>query len=247
MGRGTTTARIALRTALAASVSLALCSAGPTPTPEGPLANEAQAIASLREIWAAQVAFRAAVEIDTDCDGLGEYGYFAELAGTRPMRIADTTPKTGCVPAAGSWPSDLLRPRLLRTQFGQLRNSCTLYGGYLFQMWLPDPTVGGVVYARMEDLSGGKAGPPYPDSDNGEKLWCCYAWPLEYGVTGRSAFFINQRGRVLRCANRSYANYAGLINGPAFDAAYTIDGDMSSPLGVAPAASVSGYDWWPVD
>jgi heterodisulfide reductase subunit A-like polyferredoxin len=71
-----------------AGVALAILAsaAAPTQVPNQIAADEADAIEALRSIAAAQAEFKADVDIDTNCDGVGEYGYLAEMAGTRPMR-----------------------------------------------------------------------------------------------------------------------------------------------------------------
>jgi hypothetical protein len=44
-----------------------------------------------------------------------------------------------------------------------------------------------------------------PAGDLAERVWCCYAWPVEEGVTGRRAFFVNQFGDVLANADGRYS------------------------------------------
>ncbi|MFM7282746.1 MAG: type II secretion system protein, partial [Planctomycetia bacterium] len=51
-------------------------------------ANEAAAVSTLRSISSAQAQVQSSGAIDTDADGSGEYGYFAELAGSVPMRVS---------------------------------------------------------------------------------------------------------------------------------------------------------------
>src|SRR6187402_2069591 len=51
-------------------------------------ANEAAAISTLRSISSAQAQVQSSGAIDTDADGAGEYGGFAELAGAFPMRTS---------------------------------------------------------------------------------------------------------------------------------------------------------------
>src|SRR4051812_2517384 len=49
------------------------------------VANETSAIATLRALSTAQVQLMAQSSIDTDGDGAGEEGYFAEMAGTAAL------------------------------------------------------------------------------------------------------------------------------------------------------------------
>src|SRR5262245_50893945 len=51
--------------------------------------NERAAIAALREIASAQAQLAASGANDTDANGVGEYGFFGELAGTAPLRVYD--------------------------------------------------------------------------------------------------------------------------------------------------------------
>jgi hypothetical protein len=70
--------------------------AGP-PVPQSSIpVNEATAIACLRRLADAQREVVAAVGIDTDDNGVGEFGYLAELAGTQPLRDSVAgTPASG--------------------------------------------------------------------------------------------------------------------------------------------------------
>ncbi len=206
-------------------------------------ANEASTVASLRSIAAMQAKFRAAVDVDTNCDGDGEFGYFAELAGSQPMRATCSFP---CSPCAGASPGDDLNPPLLRGSFGALSHSLVSHHGYLFQIWLPAAKVAGIVSGVAEDWNGGKAAAPFPDPVNGARLWCCYAWPRDWEHTGQRAFFVNQLGEVLETANRTAVPYNGDASRPGFDAAFSVAGDMSSPPSIG-TLSTDGRIWWPVD
>jgi hypothetical protein len=46
-----------------------------------------------------------------------------------------------------------------------------------------------------------------------------YAWPVEAGATGTTAYFLNQEGDLLETANVDQA-YSGESKAPAFDAAF---------------------------
>jgi len=236
--------------AIAAAVLASLAPAAVPPQIANSIArNEATAIESLRTIAAAQARFKGGAHIDTNCDGVGEYGYFGELAGTVPMRISVGNP---CIPGAGSPPDDNLFRPLLRSAFGAVRYSCVAHRGYIFQMWLPDRTNGNLpIPAVREDRSGGKLAAPFPDPVHGAQMWCCYAWPVEYDRTGRRAFFIDQRGDVLEYSNRSANPFSGFPalptyeNGPPFDEAYSVPGDMGSPPRIG-VPNAHGSIWWVV-
>jgi prepilin-type N-terminal cleavage/methylation domain-containing protein len=203
-------------------------------------ANEAAAIASLRSVSSAQSQIHSSAVIDTDSDGNGEYAYFAEMAGTVPLRI-----DAGGAPAAGG-PTDKLNPPVLSSSFGRVMNSIVSRSGYDFQMWLPNATVAGLTPGIAEDLTGGKAVPPFPNPDNGENLWCCYAWPMQANGAGNRAFFINQEGDMLQCLNRN-PSYSGTAKMPQFDEAYKVLGDMGSGMRIgAPPGGHDNTVWVPV-
>lgn len=51
-------------------------------------ANETAAIATLRNVVAAEAQFKQSAKVDTDGDGAGEYGGFAEMSGGIAGRMA---------------------------------------------------------------------------------------------------------------------------------------------------------------
>ena len=196
-------------------------------------ANETAAMGAMRAISSAQAALVVSPAIDTDSDGAGEYGYFAELAGTVPARVA-----AAGVPAAGVVGLNELTPSMLISGLGFVSQSVITRSGYVFQLWLPDATAGGLVSAIPEDANGGKLGAPFPNPNNNEVFWCAYAWPLGAERTGNVALFVNQSGTIMQTRNRGPAAYEGLAGGPAFDAAFSVPGDMSSD----PAIGVPAND-----
>ena len=211
-------------------------------------ANENAAISTLRAIAAAQHQLESACAIDTDADGGGEFGYFAELAGMEPMRIFDSGTMAA---AAGTDPDDLLDPPILPTAFGEVINDAAGDGiverqGYYFKMWLPDVTAGGVTPALPEAGAPGGTGATFPDPNNSEILWCCYAWPVDAEKTGNRVFFINQEGDLMQYDNRTQ-DYEALV-GPDFDAAFdatTGGGDMATDLGLTALGFTAndGFTW----
>ena len=90
-------------------------------------------------------------------------------------------------------------------------------------------------------LTGGFAG-GFPDSNNGEVMWGCYAWPLQAGSSGNRVFFINQEGDLLQFANRQ-GLYNGAALAPPFDAVYSVAGDVGSPLGINGVAANNAQVW----
>ena len=205
-------------------------------------AHEAAAISTLRSVSTAQAQVQSSNAIDTDADGTGEFGYFAELAGLVPLRVPTGFPP---VPAAGA-ATDLLNPAILSSQFGTLAGSLVSRQGYFFQMWLPGPTAAGLVPGLAEDAAGGKVAAPFPDPNNGEVMWCCYAWPIDRTRTGNRAFFVSQEGDLLQCLNRAGTVFTNTTSVPTFDDAYTTAGDMASATRVG-TANAAGHIWVPLN
>jgi len=206
-------------------------------------ANESAAIATLRSLSSAQAQVQSSAAIDTDADGGGEYGYFAELAGTKPLRVSNAG-----APAMGTANQDELNPSVLSSAFGNVNASVVTRSGYAFQLWLPGPTAANLTPGFAEAAAGGADAAHLPDANNCEVLWACYAWPQDRQNTGNRAFFVNQEGDLLQSLNRGSgggAVYDGVAAGPAFDAAFTVAGDMGS----ASANGGAGIDlnnWAPV-
>ena len=122
-------------------------------------------------------------------------------------------------------------------------NGVVTRSGYAFAIFLPDTTAAGVTAGIAEAANGGADATNFPDPDNNEILWACYAWPLDYQKTGNRAFFINQEGDLLQMNNRLAAPYDGAAAGPAFDAAFSVAGDMASALGINGVAAQDGGTW----
>jgi prepilin-type N-terminal cleavage/methylation domain-containing protein len=207
-------------------------------------ANESAAISTLRSLSSAEAQVQSSGAIDTDADGSGEYGYFAELSGALPLRIS-----VAGAPAAGVVGTDELNPAVLSAAFGNVNaTSQVTRSGYVFQLYLPAAQVGGAVAGIAEDAGGGKAAAPFPDSDQGEVLWLAYAWPMNAGQTGNRTFMVNQEGDLMQTANRGAAAYTGTAGGPLFDAIFTVANDMSSAMSIGglPLAATDGNTWVPV-
>jgi prepilin-type N-terminal cleavage/methylation domain-containing protein len=196
--------------------------------------NESAAIATLRSLMSAQAQLQSSGAIDTDSDGTGEYGYFAELSGIVPLRV-----NGGATPTAGTIGLDELDPAVLSAAFGVVQNSRITRSGYFFQIYLPDA----LRAPQVEDPTGG-AVLAFPDSSNSEFLWCAYAWPIAAGQTGNRAFFANQATEVLQYNNRA-GTYSGALAAPLGGEVFTLANDMSSPIGLD-GTSVDGMQWVPV-
>ena len=198
-------------------------------------ANESAAIATMRALMSAQAQFQSSSAVDSDGDGTGEYGCFAELAGVVPLRVT-----VAGAPAAGVAGVDELDPAILSAPFGIVQGSQTTRSGYIFQIYLPDAAAAPLA----EDATGGFAA-TFPDANNCEYMWCCYAWPIQAGQTGNRVFFVNHDTEVLQNVNSGPAPYSGAAGGPAGDAAYSVANDIGSDVGLN-GASVDAQVWVPV-
>jgi prepilin-type N-terminal cleavage/methylation domain-containing protein len=174
-------------------------------------ANESAAIATLKNISSAQSQCQASGIIDTNNNGAGEYGFFGELSGRTNVRGG----------------TQRISPPVLSTAFGNIANSQVTRSGYIFQMYLPDLTAGGIA----EDATGGYTGAAV-DGAQAETLWCCYAWPAVQGNSGKRSFFVNQGGDVLATNHNGGTAYNGTTTPPLFNAAFanTASAFMSSPV-----------------
>jgi hypothetical protein len=202
-------------------------------------ANEAAAISTLRSIAVGEAQIRARGVIDTNGDGVGEYGYLAELAGTKARRVSAQG-----VPAAGSNFTDRIERPVLRGTLGKLDFSSAEFAGYRFELWLPGPTINHAVEGVREDNTGGKLAAPFPNPRNGAGFWCCYAWPVRVGETGKRAFFVNQEGLILDSANDSATPLSGVEFVPWYGEAFIDPLDMSSALRIGPPAGGAYQTIW---
>lgn len=200
-------------------------------------ANEASALITMRALGQAQAQVVAGPSIDSNGDGQGEFGYFAELAGLSVTRV-----DSGGVVGPGG-PSSKLVPNALLAALGNVQNGVVSYSGYLFQVWLPGPTAAGLTPGIAEDPAGGKLAGPFPDPINGSMSWCAYGWPLNRNKTGTPCYFINERGQILMYNNNGAVEYSGVAGGPNFDAALSVAGDMRSALAINGVTSVDGNSW----
>jgi len=203
-------------------------------------ANESAAISTLRSLTSAQAQLQSSGAIDTDADGGGEYGYFGELAGIAPLRITDGAGGSAANPTL----TDVLNPAVLSAAFGNVvddgnGNGVVTRSGYMFGLFLPGPVAGGLTPGLAEAVGGGMNG--NVSANNSEILWSCYAWPMNLNQTGNRVFFVNQEGDLMQYNNRGATTYSGATT-PAFDAAYTIAGDMASPVAIGVAGN-DGNTW----
>jgi len=193
-------------------------------------ANEASAVASLREIAAAQEKFKAAVYCDVDHDGVGEYGLLRELTGAVGVRTDDVAGTIGAV---------LDPPLLSRAGWTLARNPYsgglnTMRAGYLFLMFLPGSRGEGV--GEVPDGAVTAA----ISRDRAEATWCCYAWPERYSRTGERTFFVNQTGDLV-ATDSSTNDGAGRFSASNAGAAFQQGGPLTDIAG-AVAIGTRGRD-----
>jgi hypothetical protein len=89
-------------------------------------------------------------------------------------------------------------------------------GGYNYLIYLPTSA------GPAKNESQISLATPVPaDGNDQETRWCCFAWPVTRGDTGKRCFVINQSGVVYQTPNDS-ANqlYTGTTKIPAADAAF---------------------------
>jgi prepilin-type N-terminal cleavage/methylation domain-containing protein len=189
-------------------------------------ANDNSAISSLRMLVTAQSVFVNQSAIDSDWDGTGEYGTFAELAGLVPLNLRNAAG------FAGVLDPPILPPSLnVVDADGRVQKS-----GFHFQVFLPDAAGVG-----LPEIAGG--GPdPAVDEDTAEHAWACYAWPMTPGTTGSRAYFVNHRGQIFM-TNMDAVMYSSAL-APAFSAAL-----LGANLSALPASGVPGLDgntWRPL-
>ena len=136
-------------------------------------ANESAAIATLKNLRAGQRDLRERVLVDRDGDGVGEYGFLAQLAGVAEL------------PGGG-----VADPPLASKAFGNVVDGRVLRSGYRFAMFLP--RAGGGWLSELPD--GGE--PDGVDADAAERSWLLYAWPVAPRRSGRRSFVIDEHGDV---------------------------------------------------
>ncbi|MEM8885800.1 MAG: hypothetical protein AAGD14_17175, partial [Planctomycetota bacterium] len=133
-----------------------------------------------------QAQIQSSAYADQNRNGVGEFGYFGELAGREPVRGGEK----------------LARP-LLSKDLAKVHNGVVTRGGYHFRIYLPDAE--GRPVGEHEER--GKV-----DAARAEKQWCCYAWPVAQGITGNRTFFIDGSGTLRGVTEK---NYSGKSEPPA--------------------------------
>jgi type II secretory pathway pseudopilin PulG len=200
-------------------------------------ADETSAVGTLKQIVSAQSVVQAMRLIDQDNDGVGEYGWLAEMTGA--VNIRD---------ASGPHGGPAIDPPSAAKSLGMVNaNGLVPKSGYVFRLSLPDASGAGLNEAN----TGGS--PTGEDPDLCEQCWVAYAWPSGFGTSGKRAFCVNQAGDILQIQNLGgggIASYDDLKNQPAPDAAFeqSTIGKITGSLSIRglPSAAVDGNVWQPV-
>lgn len=185
-------------------------------------ANEAAAIATLRNLHAAQDQFHAMAIRDQDTlppngypDGRGEFGGFMDLSGS----IAPVN--------SGPNPTQPINPPILSGVFGIQDQPgdglpAATRSGYWFRMYLPDQNG-----APVAEPDGGFTAADPAAANKQESQWVCYAWPVELDASGTRVFVIDSSGEVHQTKNDAGAvlRYGG-ANAPGGDAAFLVGGSV---------------------
>ncbi|MEW6356849.1 MAG: hypothetical protein AB1696_11010 [Planctomycetota bacterium] len=150
---------------------------------------ESATVGSLKTLAVQQAIFRQQCEVDQNGNGIGEYGFLAELCGELVPRNPKAT-----APVC---------PAYISQQFatgGARGSGIAEKSGYYFQLWLPGPN--GPMNDSACDGTQTKPGSCL-DPDKHEKTilqqessFVIYAWPVELGSTGFRTFFVNEIGET---------------------------------------------------
>jgi len=158
-------------------------SAAAAPSEEQIAGHETAAAGTLRSLAAAQTTFVVRCFVDQDGDGAGEYGCLRELCGSAIVRGRSRTLAPG---------------EMFPGAMGKVNKlGIVTKTGYCYIVYLPTnagPAISG-------DAGAGPVADPL-NADAQETRWCAYAWPKEYGVTGRRVFVINQQAEVNVASNQ---------------------------------------------
>ncbi|WP_372364594.1 DUF2950 family protein [Candidatus Uabimicrobium sp. HlEnr_7] len=137
-------------------------------------------VTTLKSIQMSQTLFESSVVIDQNQNGAGEYGLFRELTAQGPGRGQN------------------VKVPYLSTSLAPSNIGVATKLGYYFRIYLPgsqgyqnaitDPNL--IVNAEAASQQ--------------EQRFICYAWPMKYGSTGTSTFFITEKSQVFFTNNKKY-------------------------------------------
>ena len=185
--------------------------------PETVRKNEGTAIAILRNSASCQAQIQTSGKIDSDSDGIGEYGTFLEMTGTVAVRGDSDSGQADFSRQKSPVSPAIMSPSLANVD----ADGIVTRNGFCFRIFLPDTSSpAGFVHERGPGHSVGLTGGTGMISVNmAETTWCMYAWPVSRGVSGNRVFFVNQAGDVLQSTNE--AGRYDISNPPLGDSAFT--------------------------
>ena len=154
--------------------------------------NEALAVSHLRSLVGAQAHAQGLGVVDADDDGVGEFLFLGELAGTDRLRAGGAGRK---MPFLSSQVC-----RVSSTGYLEMH-------GYLFRVHLPSED--GITVGEGPG-EGGVVSP-----DGAEEDWFAYAWPLQHGHTGIRTFVVTADGKL---ASRDVPRNSGASAPKAYSA-----------------------------
>ena len=163
-------------------------------------ANETAALATLRNLASCQAQIQTSGKIDTDADGIGEYGTFLEMTGTVAVRkkLNVGTPNTCDFTVKGTQVTPaILSPALANVD----ATGFVTKSGYAFMIFLPDGTAGIALFTHETGPAASVAVSAAIGVDLSETSWCSYAQPVAAGNSGNRRFFVSQSGDVMQSAN----------------------------------------------
>ncbi len=206
--------------------------------------NETSAIGTLRTLSTSQNQFQNANMKDRDIDGVGEYGFFTELAGTLPVPV-------------GNQEGSPARPTFINSVLGatSLKNGgIAEKSGYYFLLFLPSGSENGPIRENGQPVPP-VFSDPMSETESAEinaqeTRWCAYAWPVSAGNSGNKAFFINQAGEVCATSNipmgTSTLYYSGLERIPEHSDIFDQDGSGDIDASILVGTPISnGLIWHP--
>lgn len=149
--------------------------------------NETAVIGLLRIVSSGNTTIRSQVSIDTDGNGVGEFGWLGELAGVVPVRTQ----------------TEKIHPTALSQHLGEVNaNGMLSRNGYYFMLYLPDSTGNGLAETAANTGS--------IDGLMATNFFTFVAWPQTYGQSGQRTFFVNQMGEIITTVDPNYSGFSGV-------------------------------------
>jgi len=200
--------------------------------------NETATVGTLRTLVASEAQFQGAIIVDQDFDGVGEYGFLQELAGSVSANVPRWVP--------GQIQANISPGEFISQILGVVdANGSGQKAGYYYHMYLPDGSGG-----TISENPGLYVGVP-ADANNQENRFICYAWPSVFNLTGKRCFVVNQTGQVFSTRNVDPAGnvlYAGPAAIPPAPAALSSaapvasQNDISAPFADSMSTGTPGVD-----